>query len=98
MAFSRTGCQSSVGTAASRRVGREVPHDLKPVLEAHLLDLDVHTQEVDLLTKRDDLMAGVVERKTQQPPETRDHLVRGVGIGVHQLSHGVQGVEQKVRL
>ena len=98
MAFSSTGCQSSVGTAASSASGSVGPGDAHPLAKPDLLDLHVCFDEVQLLTERHDLVAGVVEREPEELPEAGDHQVRRPRIGVHQLGRGIQRVEEEMRL
>jgi hypothetical protein len=80
------------------RVRRQVPNDLESILEADLLDLDIHPKEVDLLPQGNDLVARMVQREPEESAQPGDHLIGNVGIGVDQLRHGIQGVEEKVRL
>ena len=79
-------------------IGPQIPDDLETILKAHLLDLDVHPQKIDLLAQRHDLMPGMVEREAEEAPQPRDHLIRRIGFRVNQLGDCVQGIEQKVGL
>jgi hypothetical protein len=71
---------------------------LEPVLKADLLDLDVHSQEIGLLSQWHHLMTGVIEREAQEAAQAGDHLVCGLRLRVNQFGNRIQGVEQKVRL
>jgi hypothetical protein len=62
-------------------------------LKADLLDVCIDAQEVGFLPEWHDLMAGVIQREPQESPEAGDHLVRRLGIGVHQFRNRIQGIE-----
>jgi hypothetical protein len=86
------------GHRGIERLRRNVPHDLESILESDLLDFQIHPEKVDLLPQRDYLMARVVQRETQQPAQAGDHQVGRIRLGVNQLGHGVQGIEEEMRL
>ena len=51
MAFSTSGCSSSVGTSASQRLRLHVVADDETVGEARAFDLEVLAQEVELVLR-----------------------------------------------
>ena len=98
MAFSSTGCNSERGHRRIEGIGCQIPHHLQSILKPDLLDLEVHPEEIGLLPERNHLMTGVIQREPEQAAKAGDHLVGGLGLGVHQLRDGVEGVEQEMRL
>ena len=98
MAFSTSGCSSSVGTQRVERLRLDVEPDDEPVGKAGLLDLEVLGEEVELGVQRDLLLADVLERHPQQIAELHQRAVGRFDVAVHQRRDRVQRVEQEVRL
>ena len=57
MAFSTSGCRSSVGTQRVERLRLDVEADDQPIGESRLLDFQVLRQEVELRLQRDFVLA-----------------------------------------
>ena len=98
MAFSTSGCRSSVGSERVERLRLDVEADDQPIGEARLLDLEVLREEIELRLERDFLAARVLERHPQQIAEAHQGPVGGLDVAVHQRRDRVQRVEQEVRL
>ena len=79
--------------------GIDVEMRPQPLLEAHLLDLEIELQRLDLLRDRD--LAGrlVDQRVAQEGRQPRQHRVGAVGLlQQHQGRDRIQRVEQEVRV
>ena len=90
--------QQKVWHQRVERFRRDFQAHRQPVAETGLLDFQVTAQKIQFLPQRHFLGVGDLQRVTQQITETRDHLVRQVGIFVHQRGNRVKRVEQKVRI
>ena len=97
-AFSTRGCRISVGTSARRASGSTSTADLELALEADLHDLEIAGEEGELPLQRPLGLRAVLERRAQELAEARDHPAHAGGIAVDEGGHGVQGVEQEVRV
>jgi hypothetical protein len=98
IAFSTSGWSSSEGSRARRpRIDLEMRP--QPVLEAHLLDLEIELQRLHLLRHRH--LAGrlVDQRVAQEGGQPRQHRIGPLGLlQQHQGRDRVQRVEQEVRV
>ena len=98
IAFSTMGCSNNAGTPASSASSETSGVDGEAVLEPGLLDLQVGGEELQLLAERDDLVARLLQRESQQMSQPRDQAVGVVGVIVRQLGDGVKSIEQEMRL
>ena len=76
----------------------EFLHHLQLVApEADDLDVEIVVDEFELLAQRHERVA-LLEQAAENLGELEDHLARRVGIEAHQRGHGVERVEQEVRI
>jgi len=71
---------------------------VEPALEAHLHDVEIELQQLQLARQRDLLLARPLERHAQQFAQTRDHATHAARVALHERRHRVQRVEQEVRV
>ena len=99
IAFSISGWSSSEGRRARDRRRIDVEMRAQPVLEAHLLDLEIELQRLDLLRERDLRGRLVDQRVAQEGGQPRQHRIGALGLlQQHQGRDRVQRVEQEMRV
>ena len=98
MAFSTSGCSSSVGTSALRGVVSDRDGDFQAIAESRALNVDVAIEQRQLLRQRHAIDESGVQRFAQQMTQAADHPLGGGRLLVHQLRNGVERVEQEMRL
>ena len=99
IAFSISGCSSSDGSRAPIVSPIDLEMRPQPVLEPHLLDLEVELQRLDLLGQRHLGGRLVDQRVAQERRQPRQHRIGPLGLlQQHQRRDAVQRVEQEVRV
>ena len=99
IAFSISGWSSSEGRRAPIVSDSILKCGRKPVLEAHLLDLEIELQRLDFLRQRDLGGRLVGQRIAQEGREPREHRIGALGLlQQHQGRDRIQRVEQEMRV
>jgi len=90
--------QDQVGHQRVHHPGFHLGFHLERSLEADAHDLQVAVHELDLLAQRDLRLARAFQRVAQELAEARDHPPHAARVALDQRGHGVQRVEQEVRV
>jgi len=83
---------------ARERVVVHVELRAEPVLETHLLDVEIAAEKIQLARQRHLRRMALFQRQPQEVAEPRDHQPCLQWIGQRQRRDGVERVEQEVRL
>src|SRR5205807_4030570 len=77
---------------------RDLPAHLEPLAKAHLLQVQIRLEEIQLLPERDEIGAAVLEHGAQQRRERAQHTLRRHAVGLDESRYSLQGVEQEMRV
>src|SRR6185295_14379948 len=76
-----------------------IEHNLQPIGESHLLDVQIELQETDLLPQFHLLLGRVFQHTTQKITQANQHAnCRVILIVAHQPNDAVQSVKEKMRM
>src|SRR6266850_2486583 len=91
--------EDQIGYLGVERFGLGVHHRCEALPEPNLLDVEVVSQELQLLLQRDLLRTRAIEHPPQQIAQPGQHADgEGILTGANELADGVQRIEQEVRL
>ena len=88
--------EDQVRDPRAAQVGRDVERHPQPVLEARLLDLEVHLEELELAGERHELRRVGLEAAAEELLEARDRERRRVPVAEDERQDAVESVEEKV--